>query len=175
MGKILTDYAKTNSLQVENNKGLVKLNPILAEIALVKGENNIMEMKWEDLQKRVVSKMSNGYSLEFPGQPPMTYKGQLEPVELSTATRSGNKKITLVNNLDVYKIDPAEFSHKCQVGVAASTSFYPAPNRKAGTEVMIQGNQVNFANKLLLEEYKIPKGGRECSQKEEIDRLFLLM
>merc|ERR1719187_219119 len=116
--KLLTDYAKTNSLQVESNKGLVKLNPILAEIVLAKGENNVVEMKWEELQKRVISKMSNGYSLEFPGQPPMTYKGQLEPVELSTATRSGNKKITLVNNLDVYKIDPAEFSHKCQVGVA---------------------------------------------------------
>jgi len=155
--KLLTDYAKTNSLQVESNKGLVKLNPILAEIVLAKGENNVVEMKWEELQKRVISKMSNGYSLEFPGQPPMTYKGQLEPVELSTATRSGNKKITLVNNLDVYKIDPAEFSHKCQVGVAASTSFYPAPNRKSGTEVMIQGNQVDFANKLLLEEYRIPK------------------
>merc|ERR1711874_954656 len=43
--KLLTDYVKTNSLQVESNKGLVKLNPILAEIVLAKGENNVVEMK----------------------------------------------------------------------------------------------------------------------------------
>ena len=40
---------------------------------------------------------------------------RLEPVELGTATRSGNKKVTLVNNLETYHIDPAQFGHKCQV------------------------------------------------------------
>ena len=30
--------------------------------------------------------------------------------------RSGNKKVTLVNNLETYHIDPAQFAHKCQVG-----------------------------------------------------------
>ena len=39
----------------------------------------------------------------------------MEPVELGTATRSGNKKVTLVNNLETYHIDPAQFGHKCQV------------------------------------------------------------
>ena len=40
---------------------------------------------------------------------------RLEPVELGTATRSGNKKVTLVNNLETYHIDPGQFGHKCQV------------------------------------------------------------
>ena len=31
------------------------------------------------------------------------------------ATRSGNKKVTLVNNLETYHIDPTQFAHKCQV------------------------------------------------------------
>jgi len=164
--RIIVEYAKSNGLQVESNKVLVKLDPILAEIVLGRDENNIIEMKYEDIHKRIIDKMSNGYSLQFPGSPPNTYKGQLEAVEMATATRSGNKKITLVNNLDVFKIDPGEFAHKCQVGVSASTSCYAAPNRKSGTEVMIQGNQISFATKLLLDEYKIPKKYIKCLEEK---------
>ena len=32
------------------------------------------------------------------------YKGKLDCIELSVATRSGNKKVTLVNNLDTYQV-----------------------------------------------------------------------
>ena len=42
-------------------------------------------------------------------------KGKLEPVEMILGTRSGNKKVTLVHNLDIYGIDMNEFAHKCQV------------------------------------------------------------
>ena len=34
------------------------------------------------------------------------YKGKLDCIELSVATRSGNKKVTLVNNLDTYQVRP---------------------------------------------------------------------
>jgi len=78
-------------------------------------------------------------------------------VELTTATRSGNKKVTPINNLDTYQIDPSEFAHKCQLYLSVGTTSHPAPNRKSGTEVMVQGNHVAYAAKLLLEEYKIPK------------------
>ena len=54
-------------------------------------------------------------SLQFQDQPALEFKGRLEPVELTTATRSGNKKVTLVNNLETYHIDPLQFAHKCQV------------------------------------------------------------
>merc|ERR1719225_2358472 len=76
---------------------------------------------------------------------------------LTTATRSGNKKVTLVNNLETYHIDPLQFAHKCQVGLSVGTSQHPAPHRKSGTEVVIQGNHVAFAGSLLLEEYQVPK------------------
>ena len=51
-----------------------------------------------------VSKMSPGYSMQFQGEPANQYKGKLDPVELTTATRSGNKKVTLINNLDTYQV-----------------------------------------------------------------------
>merc|ERR1712136_353038 len=66
------------------------------------------------------------------------------------------------HNLDLYGIDMSEFAHKCQVGVAASTTIHEAPNKKrAGghpvMEVLVQGNQVAFASNLLINEYKLPR------------------
>ena len=88
---------------------------LLAEVVLAKGDNGSACMTWEELIKFVIGKMSPGYSLQFQDQPALEFKGRLEPVELTTATRSGNKKVTLVNNLETYHIDPVQFAHKCQV------------------------------------------------------------
>ena len=33
----------------------------------------------------------------------------------------------------------------------------PAVNKKSGYEVLVQGNQITFATKLLIEEFKIPR------------------
>eukprot|EP00090_Calanus_glacialis_P008779 TRINITY_DN17125_c0_g1_i2.p1 TRINITY_DN17125_c0_g1~~TRINITY_DN17125_c0_g1_i2.p1 ORF type:complete len:597 (-),score=222.65 TRINITY_DN17125_c0_g1_i2:88-1878(-) len=154
--QVLTEYVKANQLK-SDTPGMVRLDELLAEVVMAKGDNSSKEMKWEDLQQFTISKMSPGYSLQFQGEPASQFKGQLDPVELTTATRSGNKKVTLVNNLDTYQIDPSEFAHKCQVYLSVGTTSHPAPNRKSGTEVMIQGNHVAYAAKLLLEEYKINK------------------
>ena len=95
----------------------------------VKGEK-VTSLPWEKLSSRIISKMSNGYSLSIKGYPPSVNKGKLEMIEMSIASRSGNKKVTLVHNLDIFKIDLQEFAHKCQVGVAASSSIHDAPNKK---------------------------------------------
>ena len=89
-------------------------------------------------------------------------KGKLDLIEMTLGKRSGNKKVTMIHNLDVFGIDPKEFGHKCQVGVAASSTVNEAPNKKKSNgnpviEVLVQGNQVAFAGKLLLEHYNINK------------------
>ena len=56
------------------------------------------------LQAAILAKMSPGYSLQFGATPAQVYKGKLDPVELTVATRSGNKKVTLINNLDTYQV-----------------------------------------------------------------------
>jgi translation initiation factor 2D len=111
--QVVVDYVKVKGLQAE--RGQVRLDELLAEVVLAKGDNSTACIKWEDLITFVVNKMSPGYSLQFQDQPALEFKGRLEPVELGTATRSGNKKVTLVNNLETYHIDPAQFAHKCQV------------------------------------------------------------
>jgi translation initiation factor 2D len=81
----------------------------------VKGEEGKLAcLQWEKLSSRVTAKMSSGYSLTFKGLPPTVHKGKLELIELTVGSRSGNKKVTLVHNLDVFGIDLQDFSRKCQ-------------------------------------------------------------
>ena len=158
-------YVSQESLQHPTDPSIINLDPILADAVLVKGENLIVTFRWDKLTSRITSKMSKGYSMEFKcgnKSRMIVQKGKLETIEMMLGTRSGNKKVTLIHNLDVFGIDLHEFAHKCQVGVAASTAINEAHNKKrAGghpvMEVLIQGNQVAFASKLLIEEYKLPR------------------
>ncbi|XP_043189873.1 eukaryotic translation initiation factor 2D-like isoform X1 [Amphibalanus amphitrite] len=156
--KHLTQYVKNKELQNQNNKTLVQLDPTLASCLTNKSEGLVESLRWDELHQRCMQRMSPGHVVLFKGEPPVVKKGAVPSVELNTATRSGNKKITMVLNLPVFGIDPAEFAHRCQVGVAASTSVGEAPNRPPGTsQVMVQGNQIRFIGKLLQEDYKVPK------------------
>merc|ERR1712071_312316 len=92
---------------------------------------------------RCLSKLSTVHEMAFLKHPPVFIKGQLEPVDITTASRSGNKKVTLVSGLETYRISLEEFAHRCQVGVAASTTITSSPAKK-GQIVLVQGNQVNF-------------------------------
>ena len=107
--------------------------------------------------------MSKGYSIQYGSESqPIVMKGKLDLIEMTLGNRSGNKKVTLIHNLDVFGINLQEFAHKCQVGVAASSTINEAPNKKKSNgssvmEVLVQGNQVAYAGKLLTEFYKIHK------------------
>ena len=96
--KVMTDYVKAHSL-TSDTPGLVKRDDLLSEIFPGK-----TEVKWEELQQAILSKMSPGYSLQFGQQPKIIFKGKLDCIELSVATRSRNKKVTLINNLDTYQV-----------------------------------------------------------------------
>ena len=98
----MTDYVKAHSL-TSDTPGLVKRDDVLSEIFPGK-----TEVKWEELQQAILSKMSPGYSLQFGQQPKIIFKGKLDCIELSVATRSGNKKVTLIHNLDTYQVKVSE-------------------------------------------------------------------
>lgn len=101
-------------LQDASDKAMINLDPVLAGVVLGKGENGVTRLRWDEATSRLQAKLSPGYSLEFQGFPPLVQKGKLEPISVSTATRSGNKKVTLVHNLEVFRINPQQFAHKCQ-------------------------------------------------------------
>lgn len=95
--------------------------------------------------------------------------GKTQPIKLSLATKSGNKKVTHIANLDQYGIIIGEFAKACKVGAAASTSIVHLPGSK--TDVLqIQGNQIKFIHSLLTNTYKIQARnimGLELAKKEK--------
>ena len=158
----IRNYVNKNELQNLNDKSIVNLDPVLAQAVLVKGENNVVTMKWDKLTSRITTKMSKGVAIQYGSSQPILLKGKLDLIEMTLGSRSGNKKVTLIHNLDVFGIDPKEFAHKCQVGVSASSTVNEAANKKKSNgspviEVLVQGNQIAYAGKLLLEHYKINK------------------
>ena len=71
--QVVVDYVKEKGLQ---EKGQVRLDELLAEVVLAKGDNGRDTLKWEELVQYVVTKMSPGYSLQFHDQPALEFKGR---------------------------------------------------------------------------------------------------
>ncbi|XP_068216132.1 eukaryotic translation initiation factor 2D-like isoform X2 [Palaemon carinicauda] len=148
--RVVTDYIKRNKLQKEGDKN-VTLNQLLHEVVVNKKEGFKEVLRWDEIFSRMLGKMSPAVRITREGAVPIIRKGKLEPIEIVVVKRTGNKKVTLVYNANMYGIDENEFAHQVQVGVAASTSVGPAENKPQGmTQVLIQGNQVAFIAKLLL-------------------------
>nr|XP_045587142.1 eukaryotic translation initiation factor 2D-like isoform X2 [Procambarus clarkii] len=154
---IVTDYIKVKGLQKEGHR-MVNLDTLLHEAVVNRKEGYKETLRWDEIFSRMLGRMAPAVRITRQGSVPVIRKGKLELIELAVAKRSGNKKVTLVYNASLYGIDEAEFAHQIQVGVAASTSVGPAEHKPQGTtQVLIQGNQVAFIGKLLLETYQIPR------------------
>ncbi|XP_061182626.1 eukaryotic translation initiation factor 2D-like [Saccostrea echinata] len=152
---IVNEYVRKNNLQDENNKSMVKLDPLLASIVLGKGENDVTQLRWDDLTSRIANKMQNVYKVEFPGQTPIIRKGKIEEITLNVFQRGSNKKVTTVDNLEVFGLDLKEIAHEIQITIQCSCTVSTSSSNK--TQVVIQGNQIAFVTDLLTGKYRIPK------------------
>lgn len=149
--KIVTDYVKTKTEQPNDIKSEVLLDPILAEILLTNAEGDRSFLTWDAVFSRMMNKMAAVYEIAVFGQDPIIRKGNLEPIKLDVLSRAANKKVTIVENLDLFGIDPKSFGQIVQVKVACSASVSPSPQKNKGPQVVIQGNQVSFVGNLLTE------------------------
>ncbi|XP_066500354.1 eukaryotic translation initiation factor 2D isoform X1 [Hoplias malabaricus] len=155
---IITDFVKNNELVHETNKSYVKINPVLCDCLLEKSEYQEVEvLKWDDLFGRTLSKMQSCHQLQFPGQAPVVRKGQVEPIDITIASRGSNKKVTIIKNLEGFGIEPSVVADTLQYRVQASYVLHDVPGAKDRQLVQIQGNQVQHVGKLLLEQYQIPR------------------
>ncbi|TSL97322.1 Eukaryotic translation initiation factor 2D [Bagarius yarrelli] len=110
-----------------------------------------------DTNKNTLSRMQSCHQLQFPGQAPVIRKGQVEPIDISVASRGSNKKVTIIKNLEVFGIEPTVVADTLQHLVQASSVLHDVPGAKERQLVQIQGNQVHHVGKLLLEKYQIPR------------------
>ncbi|CAH1774317.1 unnamed protein product [Owenia fusiformis] len=156
--EILKKHVKENELQ--NETGRVVMDPVLTDAVLGKA-SNVPTLRWDEMIQKCQARMAPCYSITYPGQTPIIKKGSVDPITITIAKRMGNKKVTLVENLENFGIDPKGFGQEVKVGVASSVSLskLPGTNRgkERGLQVLVQGNQINFIADLLLETFQIPR------------------
>jgi translation initiation factor 2D len=93
------------------------------------------------------------HSVTHGGSKAVIRKGPIQPVLMTVMQRMGNKKVTLVENLEFYGIMAEKVAHTAQKLAAASTTVESTPG---SSKVLVQGNAVNIISKLLQDEYGLP-------------------
>jgi len=141
--KIVREYVSKHGLVNPQTK-LVKPDEVLLELF------GNRECSLSELTSLITSKMEHSYQMcsgkDTSGKP---------QIQMSLATRSGNKKVTLVSNIEAYGIIMAELIKLCKQGAAASTTIVKLPHQKH-EQLQVQGNQIRFIYTLLTETYKVP-------------------
>ncbi|NWS96980.1 EIF2D factor, partial [Mionectes macconnelli] len=155
---IIINYVKTNELVDESNKNFVKVNAVLCDCLLDKSEQDeISHLQWDDLLSRCLERLQPLHQVTFFGQEPVVRKGNIEPINITIAQRSSNKKVTIIKNLELYGLDPQCVANTLQLKVQASATITAVPGAKDRVQVQIQGNQIHHLAKMLLEEYQLPR------------------
>ncbi|KPJ14699.1 Eukaryotic translation initiation factor 2D [Papilio machaon] len=153
----LAEHVRAHNLAAQHGK--LRTDPLLA--ALVGPQESIT---WESAMSAVLGKMTPSTELHFPDGSVKLIKSRLEPIKMNVVTRSGNKKVTLVSNLESYGFRPGELAREVQLGAAASSGVTRSPGAKAD-QLMVQGDQTHFIAKLLIEKYNLPKKYLEGADK----------
>ncbi|CAI5441537.1 unnamed protein product [Caenorhabditis angaria] len=146
----LTNYIKINNLNALKS---VKLDPILAQVSKIKSETT----DWNTLMQTIQSKMTKTWVIRWADGREFVRKINAPKIEFKIENRSGNKKVTLINNLSVFGVDIKTISHQIQTGVATSVTSQNEAVCCEGVQVIVQGNQIHFISQLLLETYGIDK------------------
>nr|XP_033341458.1 eukaryotic translation initiation factor 2D [Megalopta genalis] len=147
--KCFTEYVKNENLQ---DGKILKLNPQLAGIMKTKADQVTVTM--EDGINKFIGRMTHMHEVMLAGNK-LLHTGKLEPIDMRVTVRSGGKKVTLVNNLETFGINPKDFSKECQ-NIGASATITDEPGKKTPS-VLVQGNQILYVYKLLTEKYQIKK------------------
>ncbi|XP_012277530.1 eukaryotic translation initiation factor 2D [Orussus abietinus] len=145
--RYFTEYVKEENLQ---NGKILKLNPRLAGMFRTKEHQETLTM--EDAINKFIGRMARTFEITVAGVTVLR-AGKVDPIDITVASRSGNKKVTLVNNLETFGIKLDEFSKECQ-GIGASATITDVPGKKTPS-VLVQGNQVLYVYKLLTEKYQM--------------------
>ncbi|XP_057297814.1 eukaryotic translation initiation factor 2D-like isoform X1 [Hydractinia symbiolongicarpus] len=154
--KFITEYVKEKELMNLRNKKKVNLDALLTDVLF--GKKDYEEsLTWDQLLTRMLDNMNMCHEVTLPGKKPIIKKGKMEMIEVSVEQRMGNKKVTIVKNLESFGVDVKAFAQDLQQAAASSTSVNLSPGKNSNTHfVLVQGIQTKHI-KNLLETYKIPK------------------
>ncbi|XP_073994486.1 eukaryotic translation initiation factor 2D isoform X2 [Rhodnius prolixus] len=144
--KMVKEYVKSENLQDSTNKELVMLDPVLSKIT----QSKTKKLNWKTLIEKILSLMGNNYEVRKCDILVSTGRGRIPSVDIVTRLRSSNKKVTIIDNLEIYGVDLQEISRECQHALATSTTLLQVPSKK-GIQFQIQGSHVDYIKKLLTD------------------------
>ena len=70
MREFVKEYVKREGLQNKEDPSVINLDPVLAEVVLVKGENTVYTIKWDKVTSRITSKMTKVGCCDFDSAQP---------------------------------------------------------------------------------------------------------
>uniref|UniRef100_A0A4W5K0E9 Eukaryotic translation initiation factor 2D n=1 Tax=Hucho hucho TaxID=62062 RepID=A0A4W5K0E9_9TELE len=158
----ITTLYRVSSSGCSQRKGTVLQPAEVRTIVTDYVKRNELKSDYQEMEALVgrplqtLDKMQHCHQLVFPGQPPIVKKGHIEPIDISVASRSSNKKVTMIKNLEVYGLDPTAVS----VALQHSSALNSVPGSKDRVLVQIQGNrvqQVGFSPLYFADKYQIPR------------------
>jgi len=153
--QLVTSYVRDRELVNQNNKKLINMDPLLTDTLFAKGKHED-NLTWDGIMTRMLESMNSCHEITCPGEDPIVRKGKMELIEVSIENRMGNKKVTVVKNLESFGIDTKVFAQSLQQAAASSTTVNPMPGKNAsGNLVIAQGVQIKHV-KSLLESFKVP-------------------
>ncbi|VDM95412.1 unnamed protein product [Thelazia callipaeda] len=130
---------------------IVPVDPILVSLL-----PSSAPLDWNTLIQIVLSKMTKTYKIIWTDGRQLIRKSRLPKIVFKIESRSGNKQVTLVNNLSVFGIDHKRFCQKIQAIVAAGACVVDSAIDCEGPQILVQGNQIFFISNILLK-YGIEK------------------
>ncbi|KAL3995352.1 Translation initiation factor SUI1 family protein [Acanthocheilonema viteae] len=141
--EIITAYVKSMNPTMKGNLILPSDNVL---VSLLESREPV---DWNTLFQKIVSKMTKTYVITWADGRQLIRKSTLPKIIFKIENRAGNKKVTLVNNLSIYGIDPKKFCHEIQTGVATSAVVVNNAAECEGFQIFVQGNQILFISNLL--------------------------
>lgn len=166
--KIVKDYVCSKKLQNPANIRTIMVDDMIRELCELDADAS--SIAFDDLLSFVCDRMKHNYAMRNKNE--LKTSGKTSTIKMTLATRSGNKKVTLIDHLEMFGIKLPEFAQQCKIGVAASTSIIrpDCPGSSNKGQLLVQGNQIRFVYKLLTETYKIPPkyiNGLDLAKKEQ--------
>ncbi|XP_047998487.1 eukaryotic translation initiation factor 2D [Leguminivora glycinivorella] len=149
---LLTEYVTARGLPAGRG-GAVLLDAALARALQAHEQETV---KWDALMAGVQARLTACTEMRFADGTSTLTKAKLDPIKMQVVNRSGNKKVTLVSNLEAFGFTLPELARACQRGVAASCGVTRSPGSKFD-QLMLQGDQQYYVARLLIEKYGLPK------------------
>uniref|UniRef100_A0A914LDQ1 SUI1 domain-containing protein n=1 Tax=Meloidogyne incognita TaxID=6306 RepID=A0A914LDQ1_MELIC len=142
---ILLEYSKEKNLILNDGKDItldddtlqMVVKYFLPETFPVK---ILIQKLCEAMTKAVLVKTVGGREL--------IYRGKVPNIEFKVEKRSGNKIVTLVNNLAAFGIEAKDIAKEIK---GTGTSIFPNVLGCEGPQLLIQGNEVNEVTRLLVD------------------------